>query len=92
MIYAKAVDEAVSIHHSSTLPMIPGLHYTWYTTTVAGQLELNLTPVGLITWQMWILVLNGLKHFMMSFEYVELDFDVEFIHTGPVAHGSIKVA
>ena len=89
VIYSGAEDDA-DIHQHSTLPMGPGLEYTWNLTAAEGELALHFFPGGLMTWQMWALVLHGMKQFMMTFEYVELDFDVLDDPIGPIAYGSIE--
>ena len=44
-----------------------------------------------MTWQMWAQVLHGMKNFMMTFEYVELNFDVLFSPAGRIGHGSVEL-
>lgn len=91
LIYAKAVTDAVNIHHRSASPMGPGVLYSWNTTVREGELVMYLTPGIRMTWQMWAWVCNGLMHFMIAFEYVELGFDVLCGPWGTIAQGSVKV-
>ena len=91
LIYSRAVSDAVIIHHRSQIPMGPGIFYKWNMTVGWGELGLHLAPGHRLTWQMWPWVVNGLMAFMMSFEYVELGFDVVFNPHATIAQGSIKV-
>ena len=81
----------VSIHQQSRQPMRTAVIYTANLTAGGGELALELFPGDQMTWQMWGLVLRGMKQFMMSFEYVEMDFDVLFHPAGRIGHGSIEL-
>lgn len=89
VIYSQAMND-VSSHQHRVLPMGSGLQYTWNLTAPGGELALHCFPRERMTWQIWGLVLHGMKQFMLDFEYVELDFDVLFDPTGPIATGSIE--
>ena len=89
-IYSGAEDD-VSIHQHSRRPIRTPLIYTSNLTAGGGELALNFFPGDRMTWQMWGLVLHGMKQFMMSFEYVELGFDVILYPTGRIGHGTIEL-
>lgn len=94
MIYSGAQDDVIN-HHSSIFPMGPDKTFLWNLTAAGGDLALRLFPKEHMSWQIWGLVLPGLKQFMMDFEYVELEFDVLYgpvgtIALGTIAHGTIE--
>lgn len=85
LIYARALSDAVAIHHRSTISMGPGVLYKWTMAIREGELELHLAPGNRMTWQRWAWVCNALMQFMKDFEYVELAFDVVFNPFGTIA-------
>ena len=89
-IYSGAEGD-VSIRQHSRWPMRTALLYTSNLTAGGGELALDFFPGDRMTWQMWGLVLHGMKQFMMTFEYVELNFDVLFSPTGKIGHGSVEL-
>ena len=55
------------------------------------ELQLQLDPGYILTWDQWSDVLSDLGHFMTEYEYVELDFDVLYVGAGMIATGFIEL-
>ena len=80
------------VHHKANVPMGPD-GFLWSISVWGGEeLQLRFGPGVGMTWDMWVYVIEGLKGFMRTFEYVDLDFDVIDIRMMVFGHGSIGFA